>query len=119
MVEAETARSGGRLGGISTMVSQADVCPSCGGHHESRRRRFWDRSDRTEAGCPLVVHGPFPVLMRVPDPLDLDPDAPSELLRLPGMGELDGSPSLDESPSRRPGFLPAIWPRLPVDEGFS
>jgi hypothetical protein len=116
--EIETTRSGGRLGGISTMVTQADVCPSCGGHHDGRRRPFWDRSGRGEQNCPLVIHGPFPILMELPEarelvvefPFDNDPVAPTGGSSSPGVD----APVL----SRRLGQLPIPWPSPSFDEAY-
>lgn len=47
------------LGGIGMMVSQSDVCPSCGKTHQSRR--FGLRVVR-DGGCPVVVMGTFPIV---------------------------------------------------------
>lgn len=117
-VEIGANLSGGRLGGISTMVTQADICPSCGGQHDGRRRSFWDRSGRAEQVCPVVVHGPFPMLMKLPEPqevfLELAPD--SEALRedRPSTAPGNGSPNL----SRRLGQLPIPWPTPSFDEAY-
>jgi hypothetical protein len=117
-VETETTRSGGRLGGISMMVTQADVCPSCGGQHESRRRPFWDRSGRPEQACPVVVHGTFPMLMKVPEPSNIVLDYPfdSEPNRPGGFS----APSDPQPPAlaRRLGQLPIPWPAPTFDEAY-
>lgn len=112
--ELESTLSGGRLGGISTMVTQADVCPSCGGHHESRRRSFWDRSGRVEPTCPLFVPGPFPMMMKLPDPqevflepagIDIQPVFP------------ENGPGPNPAVTRRLSQLPIPWPTPSFDEG--
>lgn len=108
--------SGGRLGGISTMVTQADVCPSCGGHHETRRRPFWDRSGRTETECPVVVQGPFPVLMKLPETAEAVIELPFEI-----DSPRASSSSRDSEPTvlaRRLGQLPIPWPALTFDEAY-
>jgi hypothetical protein len=113
--ELETTRSGGRLGGISTMVTQADVCPSCGGHHEGRRRSFWDRSGRTEQACPLVVHGPFPVLMKLPEPAEIIVEFPFTPETTP---PASNSPADNPALVRRLGQLPIPWPAPSFDEAY-
>ena len=113
--ELEATRSGGRLGGISTMVTQADTCPSCGGHHEGRRRPFWDRSGRMEQECPVVVHGPFPILMKLPDNSEV-------LIEFP----FESEPSPEKAPPsgeinplvRRLSQLPIPWPAPTYDEAY-
>jgi hypothetical protein len=116
--ELETTRSGGRLGGISTMVTEADVCPSCGGQHEGRRRSFWDRSGRLEQACPVVVHGPFPMLMQLPEPAEIIVEYPFGSEPSP----TGGSPkSPDAEPpvlARRLGQLPIPWPTPSFDEAY-
>lgn len=114
--EVEATRSGGRLGGISTMVIQADVCPSCGGQHEVRRRSFWDRSGRVEPNCPLVVHGPFPVLMKLPEASEVVVEFPFESSPQGG----NTPPSESEAPllARRLGQLPIPWPSPAFDEAY-
>lgn len=117
-VEIETTRSGGRLGGISTMVTQADVCPSCGGQHEGRRRSFWDRSARVEQVCPVVVPGPFPMLMKLPEPTDISVEFPFQ-----SEGAQDGMTAGSSGPepqviARRLGQLPIPWPAPSFDEAY-
>jgi hypothetical protein len=114
-VEIEATLSGGRLGGISTMVTQADMCTSCGGRHEGRRRSFWDRSARVEQVCPMVVQGPFPMLMKLPDNSEViidfpfDPDPSRESAR--PEGEVPTS-------TRRMSQLPIPWPTPSFDEVY-
>jgi hypothetical protein len=117
-METETTRSGGRLGGISTMVTQADVCPSCGGQHEVRRRAFWDRSGRVEQPCPVVVHGTFPVLMKLPEPAEILLDFSSE--SEPSHARIHTPPPEPEAPAliRRLGQLPIPWPSPAFDEAY-
>jgi hypothetical protein len=116
--ELETTRSGGRLGGISTMVTQADVCPSCGGQHEGRRRSFWDRSGRVEQACPVVVHGPFPMLMELPEPAELIVDFPF-VSEPPTTGRIEKSPDAEPPVlARRLGQLPIPWPTPSFDEAY-
>jgi hypothetical protein len=116
-VELETTRSGGRLGGISTMVTQADVCPSCGGRHEARRRSFWERSEATGFGCPVVVHGMFPVLIKLPDPTEVILDGPFD-------SSPDRTTAVVPSPlepiptGRRLGQIPIPWPTPSFDEAY-
>ena len=50
--------SGAYLGGISTMLAQSDVCPSCGRIHPGRR--FGLLGSKSE--CPAVVNGSMPIL---------------------------------------------------------
>ncbi|MFZ0829859.1 MAG: hypothetical protein WCB18_02275 [Thermoplasmata archaeon] len=117
-VELGATRSGGRLGGISTMVTQADVCTSCGGHHDGRRRSFWDRSGRAEQVCPMVVPGPFPMLMKLPEPIQFtlefpfDNESPQEEIRADSPGEVN--PAL----ARRLSQLPIPWPAPSFDEAY-
>lgn len=110
----ESTLSGGRLGGISMMVTQADICPSCGGHHESRRRSFWDRSGRVDPTCPLFVPGPFPMMMKLPDPQEV-------LLEPTGLdirpAPLDPEPGTNPAVARRLSQLPIPWPTPSFDEG--
>ena len=116
--ELETTRSGGRLGGISTMVIQADICPSCGGHHDGRRRSFWDRSGRVEQLCPVVVHGPFPVLMKLPETSEITLDFPFEPS---GTRETPAAAPSAATPTpltRRLGQLPIPWPSPSFDEAY-
>ena len=53
------AESGAYLGGIGTMLTQSEVCPSCGRVHAGRRFGFLGS---TKGECPVVVFGSFPVL---------------------------------------------------------
>lgn len=117
-VESDVNRSGGRLGGISTMVTQADVCPSCGGHHEGRRRPFWDRAGRLDQACPIVVHGPFPVLMKVPEPTQLVLEFPFDSEPRPETGPTAASESTPPAMTRRLGQLPIPWPAPSFDEAY-
>jgi hypothetical protein len=115
--EIETTRSGGRLGGISTMVTQADICPSCGGQHEIQRRPFWDRSGRSESLCPVVVPGPFPMLMKLPEPTEVIVDFPFDSESARGAAApsaADAAPYL----ARRLGQLPIPWPAPSFDEAY-
>lgn len=113
--EIETTRSGGRLGGISTMVTQADVCPSCGGQHDGRRRPFWERSGRVEETCPMVVHGPFPVLMKLPEPTEVSVEFPFS----PEAAPAESDPVVDNPAIvRRLGQLPIPWPAPSFDEAY-
>lgn len=116
--EIGATRSGGRLGGISTMVTQADVCPSCGGHHDHRRRSFWDRSGRIEQLCPVVVHGPFPMLTELPEPAELVVEYP--FASEPAEPAVSSKPSESEPPvlARRLGQLPIPWPAPSFDEAY-
>jgi hypothetical protein len=47
------------VGGITAMLAQADVCPSCGKPIREHRAGFPFRAARS---CPEVVMGTFPVL---------------------------------------------------------
>jgi hypothetical protein len=116
--ELEATRSGGRLGGISTMVTQADICPSCGGHHDGHRRSFWDRSGRVEAICPVVVQGPFPMLMKLPEPAEVIVDFPFASETFPEGGR--SAPAEPDPPvlARRLGQLPIPWPSPSFDEAY-
>jgi hypothetical protein len=97
------------------MVTQADVCPSCGGHHEIRRRSFWDRSGRIEQACPLVVHGPFPMLMELPEPAKVSVEFPFDSdPALPA----DAAPRENSALVRRLGQLPIPWPAPSFDEAY-
>jgi hypothetical protein len=116
-VEIEATRSGGRLGGISMMVTQADVCPSCGGHHEAPRRSFWDRSIRLEAGCPVVVPGPFPMLMKLPEGEEVVVEFPFESDARRETPPL-GSPAEVPGLARRLSQLPIPWPAPSFDEAY-
>jgi hypothetical protein len=115
--ELEATRSGGRLGGISTMVTQADVCPSCGGQHDGPRRSFWDRSGRVETSCPIVVHGPFPMLMKIPEPAELIVEYPFESEGAPS-GKSDSAGVEAPVLARRLGQLPIPWPAPSFDEAY-
>ena len=116
--EIEATRSGGRLGGISTMVTQADVCPSCGGQHEGRRRPFWDRTGRVDQVCPVVVHGPFPMLMKLPEPAEVIVDFPFASEPSPQGGSSDPSDAAAPVLARRLGQLPIPWPAPSFDEAY-
>jgi hypothetical protein len=116
--ELGTTRSGGRLGGISTMVTQADVCPSCGGQHEGRRRPFWDRSGRAEQACPVVVHGPFPMLMQVPEPAEIIVDFPFDTEPSVPAGSQKEPDVETPALARRLGQLPIPWPAPSFDEAY-
>ncbi len=100
------------------MVTLADVCPSCGGRHEEGRRRgFWERSEQAEWGCPYVVHGPFPMLMKVPEP-------PAALRELPGEIPFVPLEAIEKGPADASGVLvrktglPIPWPRPVFDEVY-
>jgi hypothetical protein len=116
--EIGTTRSGGRLGGISTMVTEADVCPSCGGQHEGRRRSFWDRSGRSAQACPVVVHGPFPVLMKLPEPTDISVEFPFAPEPAPSSELSDSQDHTAPALARRLGQLPIPWPAPSFDEAY-
>jgi hypothetical protein len=116
--ELETTRSGGRLGGISTMVTEADVCPSCGGHHEGRRRSFWDRSGKAEQACPVVVHGPFPMLTQMPEPAEIILDFPFASESSPTEGSQKSPDAEPPVLARRLGQLPIPWPTPSFDEAY-
>ena len=100
------------------MVTQADICPSCGGQHEGRRRAFWERPSRIEQACPMVVHGPFPMLMKLPEPAQVVIDFPFES-EPPREGAAPASPK-GELPvgARRLGQLPIPWPTPSFDEAY-
>lgn len=117
-VEIETTRSGGRLGGISTMVTQADICPSCGGHHEGRRRSFWDRYGPIEQLCPVVVPGPFPMLMKLPEPAEVIVEFPFDTERSREGGTPSSSDAQPPVLARRLGQLPIPWPAPSFDEAY-
>jgi hypothetical protein len=110
--EGDTSRSAARLGGISTMVTEADICPLCGGQHDGRRRRFWERA---EPVCPVIVNGPFPVLMNVPRPAELLAEfltpEPEPTTRVP-------VPAPEELKPRRASPFSISWPSLAIDEGY-
>ncbi len=115
--EIGTTLSGGRLGGISTMVTQADVCPSCGGRHGEGRRSFWDRSRRVEPPCP-VVHGPFPVLMQLPESTEIIVEFPFVSEPSPPEGASKAPESEPPVLARRLGQLPVPWPAPSFDEAY-
>jgi hypothetical protein len=70
-----TQESGAYLGGIGTMLGEADVCPSCGQTHPDRQFGFSHGGSRQ---CPKVVMGSFPILD------ETDPEAlPEPVLRAP------------------------------------
>ncbi|MCI4353717.1 MAG: hypothetical protein L3K14_10135 [Thermoplasmata archaeon] len=117
-VEIGATRSGGRLGGISTMVTQANICPSCGGQHETRRRAFWERPNRIEQGCPVVVHGPFPVLMKLPEPAEVVIDFPFDTVASRERGALSSQGGELPPGPRRVSQLPIPWPSPSFDEAY-
>lgn len=106
---ARAAESGAYLGGISMMLAQVDVCPSCGRiHPDSRLASLLPRSKE----CPLVVFGTMPTMTDGearprtvgPRPLSVeifgDAPAASEAPPLP-------HPS---TPPRKPSGLTVPWP---------
>ena len=63
-----TQESGAYLGGIGTMLGDADVCASCGQAHADQKFALRHGEPRE---CPRVVFGSFPVMSRPdPDPLE-------------------------------------------------
>jgi hypothetical protein len=109
-VESESAAY---LGGIGTMVSQSDVCTTCGEEH--RARRFGLRVMR-ESGCPVVVLGSFPVL--ADHPLSHD-GIPEGVMSPEGRGFDRNEPIVvPVFSSRRASHLTVPWPAPPLTEDF-
>ncbi len=104
---ARSAESGAYLGGISTMLAQVDVCPSCGRiHPDSRLGSLLPKSHE----CPLVVFGSMPTLT--------DPQSESISLRPISVEVVGGStePMMPPLPQpgghsqRKPTGLSIPWP---------
>ncbi|MCI4319096.1 MAG: hypothetical protein L3K23_03050 [Thermoplasmata archaeon] len=107
------SESAAYLGGIGTMVSQSDVCPTCGEEHKTRR--FGLRVVR-ESGCPVVVLGSFPVFTEHP----AGHDSVSEGLTVPeARGSERNEPIVVPFFSSRKGSSLAIpWPAPPLTEDY-
>ncbi|MFZ1024232.1 MAG: hypothetical protein WAN87_08860 [Thermoplasmata archaeon] len=97
--------SGAYLGGIGTMLTNNEVCTSCGQVHEKRQFTFRHNGNRE---CPDVVMGSFPVLTR--PPLTMDTIAPLRQKDgdvepvYPGLMELAPKTS-----SRKVGLFSGSW----------
>src|ERR1700688_2105854 len=85
--------SGAYLGGISTMLAQNDVCPSCGQVHEESR--FSLRLGQAR-GCPMVVFGYLPTLTGA--------NRDTEEMSIPSL--IEPAPSV----GRRGSVLTVPWP---------
>jgi hypothetical protein len=96
--------SGSYLGGISTMLMQTDVCPSCGGTHTSRRLPFSHRSDND---CPAVVFGSLPIV--TDDGSSEVADYASEASEL-GVGVYPGGLPVPRPMGRRASAMSVPWP---------
>ncbi|HZY92463.1 MAG TPA: hypothetical protein VFG07_06805 [Thermoplasmata archaeon] len=103
---ARAAESGAYLGGISTMLAQVDVCPSCGRiHPDSRLGSLLPKSKE----CPLVVFGSMPTMTEPrkerggPRPLSVEILAESA----PVVPPLPQPSSLS---ARKPTGLTVPWP---------
>ncbi|MCI4351127.1 MAG: hypothetical protein L3K15_06415 [Thermoplasmata archaeon] len=109
-VESESAAY---LGGIGMMLSQSDVCTTCGEEHKTRR--FGLRVVR-ESGCPVVVLGSFPVLTDHPMARDSVPEGMAGTeARVPERTEAAVVPLFA---SRKPSNLTIPWPAPPLTEDF-
>ncbi|MCI4335644.1 MAG: hypothetical protein L3K17_00380 [Thermoplasmata archaeon] len=103
-----TAGSGAYLGGISTMLMQVDVCPSCGHSHQDSR--LGSLLPRTRE-CPLVVFGSIPTVTEghasrpKPQPFTVELIGDSE----PMLPPLPQPTAVSASP-RKPSGLAVPWP---------
>ena len=94
------------------MLTEADVCTMCGGRHEGRRGRVWER---IEPACPVVLNGPFPVVMKVPEPSEIVLEVPGDAPETPDQLE---TPTTESPPARKPNTLSIPWPKPSFDEVY-
>ncbi|HZY69962.1 MAG TPA: hypothetical protein VFF67_03160 [Thermoplasmata archaeon] len=92
------------LGGIGMMVSQSDVCPSCGKTHQARR--FGLRVVR-DGSCPVVVMGTFPTVAANEEGLEA-PEVAPESIRL----------EIPRGISRRTSVVSSAWLAPPLTEEY-
>ncbi len=112
-----TRESGAYLGGIGTMLGEADVCPSCGATHAEPQFSLQHGGPRE---CPRVVLGSFPVL----DRLELE-DLPAPIPHIPAGRKIRefetpiptalgmASALRSDDPFARPRALTVPWLRPP------
>lgn len=103
-----TSGSGAYLGGISTMLMQVDVCPSCGHSHQDSR--LGSLLPRTRE-CPLVVFGSMPTVTEPKTGLAKPTSFTVELIGdsepiLPPLPR----PAAASSAGRKPTGLTVPWP---------
>jgi hypothetical protein len=109
-VESESAAY---LGGIGMMLSQSDVCTTCGEEHKARR--FGLRVVR-DSGCPVVVLGSFPVMADHPMAHD---GVPEGIMASEPRGFDRNEPiSVPMFSARKPSNLTVPWPAPPLTEDF-
>jgi hypothetical protein len=98
------------LGGISTMLIQTDVCPSCGGTHGTKRLGFPLRGNHA---CPAIVFGSLPILTEqgIDTPAEFDGSELSEL----GAGVYPGGLPSPRPTERRSSAMSVPWP-MPQEE---
>ena len=101
------SESGAYLGGIGTMLAQAEVCPHCGAPHHRARVGGSPSSD-----CPHVVFGTFPILTAGAEEASFDNEEPAPRAPAPQL-----PPSLPEPTHlvRRGSGVAILWP-MPTEE---
>ena len=109
-----TAESGAYVGGIAAMLSQADVCPSCGDSHNDRRFGFRLPSS---SGCPKVVFGSLPTVTSGPE-LDFPHPTPSLLPRAEAQPMLPTQAGTLVPLVRRASNLAIPWPMPTQTEDY-
>ncbi len=103
-----TAESGAYLGGISTMLTQSEVCPSCGRVHTGRRFGFLGT---TKGECPMVVFGSLPTVARASEEESDVPTPFPEPARVRVPLEAVSAPPLPTAPvARKASGMNVPWP---------
>jgi hypothetical protein len=104
--------SGAYLGGIGTMLSQVDTCPSCGRTHPEGSR---SSNGRTERNCTRVVVGALPYIAgKEFQVIPLGSEGTS-----PGPTPAQVKPTNTRKTARRDPPLAFLWPPLtPFTEVF-
>jgi hypothetical protein len=111
----QNSESAAYLGGIGMMVSQSDVCPTCGKIHQARH--FGLRVVR-DGGCPVVVLGAFPMMSEADEPIESFSDAHGRTDLDRAISERPESLLAVQIPRRRSAPLPIPWPNPPQTEDY-
>jgi hypothetical protein len=118
---ARTGASGGYLGGIGTMLSQSDVCPSCGQVHPDRQPGFPFGRVRE---CPNVMAGVIPAALQTTDFAVAEEEFSVSLFSLESIppllpGTAKPTPTgRPVPPPRKPSLLTVPWPMPSTSEEF-